>query len=78
MPASLRGIEWKCDGNCGRRALVQLYDTWNGPLGRYCRRCGAAALRAQLAREAEHFRRGDPPPDPVGRALHEWATKRGP
>lgn len=39
--------------DCGKQALVQLYNWWNAPLGEYCRRCGNRALAGSQSKERE-------------------------
>lgn len=55
--AYLRDIAVKC-ARCLRPATVELLNNRNAVIGRYCKRCGAAALRDQQGRE---------------RAAGEWA-----
>ena len=52
--AYLRDIATQCSGyqlTCRSRAAVVLVDRWNGERGRYCRKCGARALKAMQAAE---------------------------
>lgn len=46
MAAHLRSIEHKCEHyGCTSIAKVQLYNTWNAPMGRYCKKHGEKALK---------------------------------
>lgn len=47
MSAHLRSIEQHCQV-CGKRASVELRNTWNAPIGIFCKPHGTKALRQQL------------------------------
>lgn len=61
--AYLKDITARCQ--CGARAVVQLVNFQNAPMGRYCKPCGARALRTANANEQAQFAReraaGEPP-----------------
>lgn len=48
--AYLVDITMRC-ARCVRPATVELVNNRNSRIGRYCKRCGTAALRDQQARE---------------------------
>lgn len=62
MPAHLidltepRGDRPKCQ-RCSKRASVRLRNTWNASNGMFCKPHGEAALKEQLAREDETWKR---------------------
>jgi NMD protein affecting ribosome stability and mRNA decay len=39
-----RDLEQRC-GRCSSRAVLEIMNSFNASLGRFCRRCGAARLR---------------------------------
>ena len=45
----LRDIDFRCS-RCGARATVELYNERNAPLGKFCRRHGNEALKAEKRR----------------------------
>lgn len=52
--AHLREYDTTCQGiyvTCGKRAVVELLDRWNGNKGKYCRKHGEQALTLQTLRE---------------------------
>lgn len=53
MAAHLRPLgRMRCDQTpCDRAATVQLLNTYNAALGKFCRKHGATALRKQLDRD---------------------------
>ncbi len=53
MAAHLRAIhEAKCM-RCGAKATHILHNTWNEPIGPYCRRHGAVAVKQHQRMEAK-------------------------
>jgi len=52
MPAHTRSIEATCaESGCDARATVEVFTTWNDPVGKYCKPHGE--------RRAEAMRRAD-------------------
>lgn len=51
MPWYLRRLPDNKCRTCLKKAAVQLYNTFNAPLGMYCKPCGQKALRERLKEE---------------------------
>ena len=51
MAAHLRELA-KC--RCGKPAVVELFNTWNSPQGRFCKRHGEEALRSFWREHPDH------------------------
>jgi len=43
------------DCQCGKKATVTLYNTYNSPSGDYCRRCGEAEKKRQNKKLEERY-----------------------
>ena len=64
MSAHIRPFQTTCaTSGCRKRATCTVFNTYNAPLGNYCRRHGQQHLKLLLAGEREWAQRSTAPPE---------------